>query len=211
VLGLAVGDATRAQAHRQGLDLWHTLVTPAGLGLFAGSTVLMLLCYSGILRQQLALSAGRRCPALQSLRDSLAGLLPTLCLYLLLLITVVPGLLLLLPGLGLMVLFFFAWPALIAEGLSPLAAIRRSVALARGRFLSVAAILATVLAIVVVFTLLVGILLAVVMYLAGQGDRPEHAGLSFSRWLMACIVAVPVVYVGAVSVAAYRAAAAAPD
>ena len=71
--------------------------------------------------------------------------------------------------------------------------------------------MAAVLAVVIVFTLLVGILLAVVMYLAGQGDQPEHAGLSLSRWLMACIVAVPVVYAGAVSVAAYHAAAAPAD
>ncbi len=208
ILGVAASDAPRAEAHRRGLDLWHLLATPEGLGLFAGSTVLMLLCYASILRQQLGWSVGERCGVLQSLRDSLAGMLPTLGLYLLLLITVVPGLILLLPGLGLAVLFFFAWVAQIEERLLPLAAIRRSIALVRGRFVAVATILGAVLAVVVVFTLLVGILLAVVMYLAGQGDRPEHAGLSLSRWLMACIVAVPVVYVGAVTVAAYRAATA---
>jgi len=205
VLGAAASDVPRAEAHQQGLDLWHLLATAQGLGLFLASTVLMLLCYAGILRQQLGWSKGQRCGVLQSLRDSLAGLLPTFGLYLLLVVTVVPGLLLLLPGLGLLVLFFFAWVALIEEKLQPLAAIRRSMALVRGRFLAVASLLAAVLAVVIVFTLLVGILLAVVMYLAGQGDRPAHAGLSLSRWLMACIVAVPVVYVGAVSVAAYRA------
>jgi hypothetical protein len=206
VLGAAASDVPRAEAHQLGLDLWHLLATAQGLGLFVASTVLMLLCYAGILRQQLFWSRGERLGVLQSLRDSLAGLLPTLGLYLLLVLTVVPGLLLLLlPGLGLLVLFFFAWVALIEERLQPLAALRRSVALVRGRFLAVASLLAAVLAVVIVFTLLVGILLAVVMYLAGQGDRPAHAGLSLSRWLMACIVAVPVVYVGAVSVAAYRA------
>jgi hypothetical protein len=208
VLAVAASDAPRAEAHRQGMDLWHTLASAQGLGLFAVSTVLLLICYAGILRQQLACAAGRRCGALQSLRESLAAVLPTLGLYLLLLATVVPGLILVLPGLGLLVLFFLAWVAQIEEQLSPLAAIRRSVALVRGRFWSVATIVAAVLAMVVVFTLLVGILLAVVMYLAGQGDRPEHAGLSLSRWLMACIVAVPVVYVGAVSVATWRAAVA---
>lgn len=205
IVGIAAGDAPRAEAHRQGQGLWPMLSTPEGLGLFAASTVLMLLCYAGILRQQLDWSKGERLGVLQSLRDSLAGLLPTLGLYLLMLATVVPGLLLILPGLGLLVLFFFAWAALIDEKLQPLAAIRRSVALVRGRFVAVAGLLTAVLAVVVVFTLLVGILLAVVMYLAGQGDRPEHAGLAFSRWLMACIMAVPVVYVGAVSVAAFRA------
>jgi hypothetical protein len=205
VVGTAASDVPRAEAHQQGLDLWHLLATAPGLGLFVASTVLMLLCYAGILRQQLGLSKRERIGVMQSLRDSFAGLLPTLGLYLLLLITVVPGLLLLLPGLGLLVLFFFAWVALIDERLDPLTAIRRSVALVRGRFLAVAGLLAAVLAVVIVFTLLVGILLAVVMYLAGQGDQPAHAGLSLSRWLMACIVAVPVVYVGAVSVAAYRA------
>jgi hypothetical protein len=208
VLGAAASDVPRAEAHQRGQDLWHLLATPQGAGLFVASTALMLLCYAGILRQQLGWSVGQRCGVLQSLRDSLAGLLPTLGLYLLLLLTVVPGLILLLPGLGLMVLFFFAWVALIEERLSPLAAIRRSVMVVRGRFMTVASILVAVLAVVIVFTLLVGILLAVVMYLAGQGDHPEHAGLSLSRWLMACIVAVPVVYVGAVSVAAWRAASA---
>jgi len=205
---VAASDAPRAEAHRRGLDLWSLLATPEGFGLFAGSTVLMLLCYSGILRQQLAVSAGQRIGAMQSLRDSLAGLLPTLGLYLLLVLMVVPGLILVLPGFGLMVLFFFAWVAQIAEKLLPLAAMRRSVQLVRTRFWAVAGILGAVLAMVIVFTLLVGILLAVVMYLAGQGDRPQHSGLSLSRWLMACVMAIPVVYVGAVSVAAYRAASA---
>jgi len=209
IVGAAASDVPRAEAHLRGQDLWHLLGSPDGFGLFAASTLLMLICYAGILRQQLAWSLGQRCGVLPALRASIAGLLPTLGLYLLLLVTVVPGLLLLvLPGLALVVLFFFAWAAQIEEQLMPLAAIRRSLALVRGRFLVVASILGAVFAAVVVFTLLVGILLAVVMYLAGQGDRPEHAGLSFSRWLMACIVAVPVVYVGAVSVAAYRAAVA---
>jgi hypothetical protein len=208
IIGTAASDVPRVEAHRRGLDLWHLLATAEGIGIFLASTALMLICYAGILRQQLARSAGRHCGAMQSLRDSLTGLLPTVGLYLLLVVTVVPGLLLLLPGLGLLVLFFFAWAAHIEEGLMPLAAIRRSVALVRGRFMAVAGIVAMLLAAVLVFTLLVGILLAVVMYLAGQGDQPAHAGMSFSRWLMACILGIPVVYVGAVSVAAYRAATA---
>ena len=43
-----------------------------------------------------------------------------------------------------------------------------------------------------------------VMELAGQG-RPEAGSLAFSRWLMAVILATPVVYGGAVTISAWRA------
>ena len=86
------------------------------------------------------------------------------------------------------------------------AALRRSVALVRGRFFAVAGILGAALAAVLVFMLLTGILLAVVMSLAGPGAQTGHTGLSVSRWLMAALLALPVVYVGAVSVAAWRTA-----
>jgi hypothetical protein len=44
------------------------------------------------------------------------------------------------------------------------------------------------------------------MNLAGQGAQTSHAGLSFSRWLMAGLLALPVVYIGAVTVTAWRVA-----
>jgi hypothetical protein len=44
------------------------------------------------------------------------------------------------------------------------------------------------------------------MNLAGQGAQTSHAGLSFSRWLMAGLLSLPVVYIGAVTVTAWRVA-----
>jgi hypothetical protein len=175
-------------------------------GLYAASTVLMLVSYGGILRQQLSRSVGQRLGIFESLRLSLVGLLPTLGVVLLQLLLVLGGMLLLvLPGLVALVWLFFAWPAQL-EGLGPLAAMRRSVQLVRGRFFQVAGVVGATLASVLVFVLLTGILMAVVMNLAGADAQSSHGGLSFSRWLMAAVLSLPVVYVGAVSVVAYRAA-----
>jgi hypothetical protein len=180
--------------------------------LYAASTLLMLLCYSGVLRQQLARSAGRRLGILASLRDSLVGALPTLGVVLIVVLLAVAGcVLLVLPGIAALALTFLAWPAQLEEGLRPLPALRRSVALARGRLMAIAGILGATIAAVLVFVLLTGILLAVVMNLAGPDAQAGHAGLSFSRWLMSALLALPVVYVGAVNVAAWRAALAEPS
>jgi hypothetical protein len=111
-----------------------------------------------------------------------------------------------LPGLAALVWLFFAWVAQLDARLSPVAALRRSVALVRGRFFAVAGIVGATLAAILVFVLLTGILMAVVMNLAGLPAQTSHTGLSFSRWLMAAVLALPVAYVGAVSVVAYRAA-----
>jgi hypothetical protein len=176
-------------------------------GLYAASTVLMLICYGGVLRQQLARSVGGRVGPLVSLAHGVTGLLPALVVVLLVLVALLAGLaLLVLPGLAVLVWFFFAWPAQIEERLGPVAALRRSVALSRGRFLAVAGIVGATVAAVLVFVLLTGILLAVVMNLAGVGTPTDHASLSISRWLMAALLSLPVVYVGAVSVAAWRVA-----
>jgi hypothetical protein len=171
----------------------------------------MLLCYGGVLRQQLALARGERVGLLDSLRLSLRELLPSLALVLMSMTVIAVGTLLLVaPGIAAVVLLFFAWPALLAERLNPLAAIQRSIALVRGRFMAVAGVVGALAAAVLVFVLLTGILMAIIMTLAGPGAQTGHAGLSFSRLLMAAVLAVPVVYVGAVSVVAYRAAAQPP-
>ena len=67
--------------------------------------------------------------------------------------------------------------------------------------------MAATIAAILVFVLLSGILLAVVMNLAGIGAGTGHTGLSLSRWLMAAVLSLPVVYAGAVTVAAWNAAA----
>ncbi len=112
--------------------------------------------------------------------------------------------LLVLPGIAVLVLFYFAWTAQLEEALLPIPALRRSFALVRGRFLDVAGVFGLTLAAVLVFVLLTGILLAVVMNIAGPAVQASHSGLSFSRWLMAALLALPVVYVGAANVAAWR-------
>jgi len=174
-------------------------------GLYAASTALMLICYAGILRQQLARSLGRRPGVLDSLRDSVATLLPTCGVVLLVSAAALAGAaLLLLPGFAALAWFYFAWVAQLEEGLGPVAALRRSVTLVRGRFLAVAGVLGVMLCVVLVFVLLAGILLGVVMDLAGPAAQTGHAGLSFSRWLMAALLALPIVYAGAVNVAAWR-------
>jgi hypothetical protein len=132
---------------------------------------------------------------------------PVLAVVVLALLALLAGLaFLVVPGCAVLVWFFFAWTAQIDERLGPVAALRRSVALARGRFLDIAGIAGATLAAVLVFVLLTGILLGVVMSLAGMGaQQTGHLGLSFSRWLMTSLLSLPVVYVGAVNVAAWRA------
>jgi uncharacterized membrane protein len=167
----------------------------------------MLICYSGVLREQLALARGERISALVSLRQGLIGLPQTLGVLVLTTVAILlGGVLLVIPGLLALVYTTFAWVAQIDEGLGPVTAIRRSVDLVRGRPLEVAGIIGSLAAGVLVFVLLTGILMAIVMNLAGQGAQTSHAGLSFSRWLMAGLLALPVVYIGAVTVTAWRVA-----
>jgi hypothetical protein len=89
---------------------------------------------------------------------------------------------------------------------SPFSALALSFRLVRGRWRAIALIAAMLLAAILVFVLLTGIFTGVVMGLAGQAD-PTTQGLAFSRWLMALVLALPVVYGGAVTVIAWRAAA----
>ncbi len=206
IIGVAASGTPGAEALASGEGRGF-LHSPQWWGLYVASTALMLICYGGILRQQLARAAGQRLPVFESLRSSLIGLLPSLGVVVLTLLAVVGGsLLLLVPGLVALVWLFFAWPAQIDAGIDPVAAVTRSCQLVRGRFLQVAGVVAATIAVVLVFVLLTGILMAVVMNLAGQGAQSSHGGLSFSRWLMAAVLSLPVVYVGAVSVAAYRVA-----
>lgn len=184
-------------------------------GLYLASTVLVLACYAAILRQQLARARGAKPTVLDSLRRSFAGLLPMVGVVLPCSLLLLPGLVLgytagwvgvpvLLAGVAALMYFAFGIHALLDEGLAPLAALRRSVALVRGNALATAGLLAAALAAVLVFVMLTGILMAVAMNLAGRDAQTSHAGLTFSRWLMAGVLALPVVYAGAVSVSAWR-------
>jgi len=207
VLGVAASGTPGAEAVASG-EPRGFLHSPDWWGLYVVSTLLMLICYAGILRQQLALGRGERLGILDSLKQGLIGLPGTLGVVLPVMIAVIGGMVLLVvPGLVVLVFTFFAWTAQLDAHLAPLDALKRSVALTRGRFLDVAGIVGSTIAAVLVFVLLTGILVAVVMNLAGPGAQSGHAGLSFSRWLMAAVLSLPVVWIGAVTVTAWRAAA----
>lgn len=191
-------------------------------GLVVASTVLTLICYGAVLRQQLAIAAGVRLPLLESMRQSVRDVPFVLALIVLLVVPLLPAMLataasgfgivplvLTLAALALLVYALFAWPSIAALGMNPWRALLHSVRLVRGRWRSCVALLAMLAAAIFVFVLLVGILTGVVMNLAGQGN-PTESGMAFSVWLMGVILAVPVVYGGAVTVAAWRVVSAVP-
>jgi hypothetical protein len=185
-------------------------------GLTAASILLTLICYGAVLHQQLALATRSRALVMDSLRRATQLLPASLGLLLLVTLLLAPAMLatawrgfgplaalLTLGALALQVYALFAWPVLIGRALSPFAALAASIGTVRGRWRCVAGLAATLAAVILVYVLLVGILIGVVMGLAGQAV-PGAAGLAFSRWLMALVLAVPVVYAGAVTVTAWR-------
>ncbi|MEY2853659.1 MAG: hypothetical protein RL030_791 [Pseudomonadota bacterium] len=206
ILGVAASGTPGAEAALSTEPRGY-LHDPQWWALYAASTVLMLICYGGILRQQLALARGSPLSILDSMKQAVIGLPGTLGVVLPVTLAVAAGTLaLVLPGFVVLVLCFYAWVAQIDARLSPLTAIRRSIDEVRGRFLATAGISAAAIAAILVFVLLSGILLAVVMNLAGIGAGSGHAGLSVSRWVMAALLSLPVVYAGSVTVTAWNAA-----
>ncbi len=185
-------------------------------GLLVASTLLTLICHGAVLLQQLALAGGHRALLIDSLRNAAKSLPASLGLMLLLSLSLAPAMLvtaargfgvlpalLTLLALVLLVLALLAWPALLAGGLSPFAALAASIGIVLPRWRFFLNLAATLLSAILVFVLLAAILIGVVMSLAGQGT-PTAGGLALSRWLMALILAVPVVYAGAVTVTALR-------
>jgi hypothetical protein len=177
---------------------------------------------------------GQRPPLLECIRQAAVDVPFVLVVLLLLLVPLVPAMLvtvwqgftlwaalLTLAALLLLIHGWFAWTALVAADLdagrrrgdapdapkirprAPLAALAASLAVVRGHWLAMVKLAATLLAAVVVFVLLTTILLDIAMGLAGQ-STPHGAGLALSRWLIALILAMPVVYGGAVTVTAWR-------
>jgi len=185
--------------------------------LLAAVTALVLICYGAVLRIQLHQVRGERQDAMAAMRSAFASLPFT---FLFLLMTFAPlaapavwmstrgfglvGMLLLLGALAGSLLMFFGWPAMVAQGLSPWAAARRSILLARPRYLQVTAVVALLLAAVLVFTQLAGIFLGSIIMIAGPAAQSNPNWLAASRWLMAGVLAVPVIYAGAVSITAWR-------
>jgi hypothetical protein len=186
-------------------------------GLLAACTVLVLTCYGALLRQQLALASAQRPPILDSVKEALRDVPGAFVLVVASILPFVPAaiwtawhrfdgvsLLLTSAATGLAVFGMLAWPAMLGRGISPWAALAFSARHVRGRWLQVAGVVAVLFVAVLIFMLLAGILLGMVMNLAGQGINPSATALAFSRWLMALVLAVPVVYVAAVVVVLYR-------
>jgi hypothetical protein len=208
VMAVAVSGIPVAGALPQSAQWW---------GVVAARTVLVLICYGAMLRQQSRFAAGERPQLLQSLRDGVRDVPSVLVLVAVWTLPFLPAaastasrgfdlMALLLTAAAAAVLVFVlpAWPAMIAANISPWAALAHSVRLVRGRWLQLASLMLVLLAGVLVFTLLAGILLGMVMNLAGQGVNPTAGALAASRWLMAIALAAPVVYAGALSVETAR-------
>jgi hypothetical protein len=197
VLGVAASATPGAEAAISG-EPHGFLHSGEWWGLCLASTVLALVCYAGILRQQLSLGHGLRLGILASLQDGLRQLpamLSVAVVYLLTAVALVP-----------LILFSLAWTALLDEKLSPLDALCRSARLMRGRILAVTGIVGTMVLALLVFALVAGIFLGMFMSLLGQGVPTGPTALALSRWLMAIILSLPVIYTGAVSVSIWRAA-----
>jgi hypothetical protein len=194
--------------------------SPEWWGVVAARTVLVLICYGAMLRQQLRLAAGERPRLRQSLQDAVRDVPSVLVLVAAWMLPFLPAvastawrgfdavaLLLTAMACALLVFVLPAWPAMIAGKTLPWTALAGSVRLVRGRWLKFACLLLLLLAGLAIFILLTGIMIGMVMNLAGQGVDPAPAALAASRWLIGVVLAVPVMYACAVAVAAWRAAA----
>lgn len=186
-------------------------------GVLAASTALVLICYDSVLRLQLARAGGQSSAVMAAMRQAVADLPRVLPLVLVAFLPLLPALLwagmrgfgvltavLLLAGMAGMLFVFFGWTALLAEGLLPWAALRRSTLLVRAHFAQVAALAGLLLAMVLVFAMLSGIFIGEIMMLAGPQAQDSHGWQALSRWLMAGVLAIPIVYGSAVAVTAYR-------
>ena len=217
MVGVAASATPRAEAVASG-GAGVFLYSREWWGLCAASTVLVLICYGGVLRQQLQFAAGERPQLLDSLRRAARDVPYVLVLMFVCALLFAPAavstalrgfdavaLLLTAAGCALLVYVLLAWPALSARDLTPWAALATSIALVRGRWREHIGVFGILLVALLVFILLAGILIGMVMGLAGQGIAPTPGGLAASRWLMAPVLAAPVVYATAVSVVLFRA------
>lgn len=186
-------------------------------------TALVLICYGAMLRIQLHQARGERQDAMVALRSAFASLPATFLFLVMAFAPLVPpalwlsmrgfgfiGVVLLLAAVAGMLLMFFGWPALAAQKISPWAAARQSILLARERYMQVAALAGLLLASVLVFALLASIFIGSVIALAGPQAQTSPVWLGVSRWLMAGVLALPIVYAGAVTITAWRCVAESP-
>jgi hypothetical protein len=189
VLGVAASGVPGAETVARG--------EPRGLvhsgewwGLAIASNVLMLICYAAILRQQLARVQGVHERVVDSLRQSVLQL-PAALMVLLAVVA----------SLGTL---FLAWPALVA-GANIATSINWAGQRLRVQPVAVLGVWGATIAAILVFVLLSGILLGVVLSLAGISAASTQAGLTLSRLLMAVLIAAPLLYGSAVAVIAWQA------
>jgi hypothetical protein len=185
VLGVAASGVPGAEAVARG--------EPRGFahsgewwGLAIASNVLMLICYAAILRQQLARVQGVHERVVDSLRQSVLQL-PAALMVLLVVVA----------SLGTL---FLAWPALVAGG-SIVTSINLAGQRLRAQPVATLGVWGATIAAILVFVLLSGILLGVVLSLAGISAASTQAGLTLSRLLLAVLI----LYGSAVAVIAWQA------
>ncbi len=188
--------------------------------MYVASAALMLVCQGAMLIRQHSLAMGMPLPLIDALRRAVfrlpthgtTALIVVLPLALSMALAPVEGVasLVLLPvGLALLVWQAFAWPAAVLDGAMPIEALRIGARVARGRWRELLGLVATAYAGVLVFVLLAGIGVGIVMGIAGMSPNPGGLMVGFSRILLAAVIAVPVVWLGAVWTTAYLAVRAA--
>jgi hypothetical protein len=199
-------EAGEARGFVHGSDWW---------GVTAVTTLLVLICQGGMLLRQAAIASGQKLAPFEAMRRAAMRLPQSLGTALLLF---APGLLAMafvgrdgriVAVLGLVAAAWllwmaFAWPASLLDPCDPLTALRRAARLVRGRLGAVLLLEVIAFACVLVFVLLAGILLGVVMGIAGMGAATGSGQLGLSRLLLAALCAFPVVWLGAVWVTAFR-------
>lgn len=216
IVGVAASATPSAETAASG-EAYGYLHSNEWWGVCVASLLLMLICYGGMLRQQLALAAGEPARVMDSLRRAVRDLPGVFALWVLCLLSLAPAvistvlrgfdavaLLLTIAALAVLLYAWPAWPALIAGTANPWAALCAAVRMVRGRWLHVAGAMGALLFAAFVFLLLAGILMGMVMHLAGQGESPTASALAASRWLIAVVLGLPVLYAGAVTVVLYR-------
>jgi len=215
LLGVAASGSPQAAAIEAG-EARGFVHGPQWWGLTLATTVLVLICQGGVLLRQHALAGGETLTPFEAMRRATMRLPQSLATSLLL---CAPSLLAMafvgrdwrLVALfgtlaaGWLLWMAFAWPAALLEPCDPFDALRRAAAMTRGRLRAVLLLELVAFSCVLVFVLLAGVLLGVVMSIAGMNGSAMGGGqLAFSRLLLAALCAFPVVWLGAVWVTAYR-------
>jgi len=189
LLGVVVSGAPGALATRSGeaRGLDHG---PGWWLLYAGTVLVMLVCYGAVALRQQALVEGRRVSFWAVVSRSLRAL-PAAVVTAIVYVLLAPLLLPLVP-------LSLAWLAAVLEQGGPFAACRRSVQMARGHLWPLTLTWLSVLAGVLVFIMLTGVFYGVVMVAAGQAGAQN--GALISQVVFTALLSLPVIYVSAVLV-----------